>query len=79
MNNFEILTWPPDNLKKCTTLTDFITLGPHYSNYYKVNIGMPFYLYSYISCCYEKYYVSESTRDVELLKYLKSEQLFILS
>jgi hypothetical protein len=67
----------PDNARPCKDIWTFVTLDPEEWSYYKLNIGMKYLVYGYLSKRYELYEITKWTKDIDLLKYIESGQLFV--
>ena len=69
----------PENAKLIKTVWHFITINPDLWEYYSLNIGMEYLVQSQDKTKYYICKINEFTKDKDLIHYINSAQIFLLS
>ena len=76
---FKYYEWPSVTWIKCESIWEFVELDPEIDDLYKVKLGTPYILYSTLRDRYELYYISEHTRDTNIIPYIKRGLIYVVS
>lgn len=71
--------WPSHTWKPVKNIWSFVEVDPKHEDNYQVKVGMKYILYSGLRDVYELHEISEYTKDVDLLEFIKHNRIFTLS
>lgn len=69
----------PDNAKLIKTVWPFVTIKPEVWEHYELNIGMEYLVQSQDKTKYYICKINQFTKDKDVIRYINSEQIFLLS
>lgn len=71
--------WPSHTWKPVKDIWQFVDIDPKYEENYQVKVGMKYILYSGLRDVYELHEITEHTKDVDLLEFIKQQAIYLLS
>lgn len=76
---FKYLESLPEEYKAAKNVWPFVTINPKKWNYYELKIGMRYLIYGKETNRYYLMKITKYTKDKDLLNYINSGQIFIVS
>lgn len=75
---FEYYQDLPEGSELCKNIWPFVTVDPSEEEFYKVNLGMKYLIFSGETNHYELYEINSMSLDTNLIKYIDEQRVFLL-